>query len=71
MTTTTTTKQEGLHAEIESAWEVETSTLRQTIRLYFPPISLRHRPRAQRPGRVKVYTEEEILNFAKSLGGQN
>ena len=56
----TTKKIERAEVKIESAWEEETRTLRQTIKIYFPPIAVRFKPRASRPGKVHVFTSEEI-----------
>lgn len=45
--------------EVECAWNEEMATLKATIKIYFPP-QRSWKPRAQRPGPVKIYTREEI-----------
>ena len=48
------------YATIESAWEMETQTLRQTIRIYMQPAKPLYKPRASRAGKVKVLSSNEI-----------
>jgi len=56
------------YATIESAWEMETQTLRQTIRIYMPPVKPLYKPRASRAGKVKILSstetpQEELMDY--------
>jgi hypothetical protein len=56
--------------EVESAWEEETRTLKQTIRIYFPPVGCKYSTRRGRPGKVHVYSDEEIQEYMRRRGGE-